>query len=78
MIGDELFMYLIFQIVILGINLIGYFKIPYLGFIGIIATLSVAYQTIVSFGDYWIMGVILLLINGTLPIMGFTKAYRGK
>jgi hypothetical protein len=78
MIGDELFMYLIFQIVILGINLIGYFKIPYLGFIGIIATLSVTYQTIISFGDYWIMAVILLLINGTLPIIGFTKTYRGK
>jgi len=78
MIGDDLFIYLMFQMIILVINLTGYFKIPYLGLIGIIATLSVAYQTVTSFGDYYVMAIILLLINGTLPIMGFTKAYRGK
>jgi hypothetical protein len=78
MITDDLFIYLMFQMIILAINLVGYFKIPYLGFIGIIATISVAYPTIVSFGDYYMMGVILILMNGTLPIMGFTKAYRGK
>ena len=78
MITDDLFIYLMFQMIILVINLAGYFKIPYLGFIGIIATLSVTYPTIIAFGDYYIMAVILLLMNGILPIMGFTKAYRGK
>jgi len=78
MITDDLFMYLLFQMIILVINIVGYFKIPYLGFIGIIATLSISYQTIVSFGDYYIMAVILILLNGTLPIIGFSKAYRGK
>lgn len=77
MITDDMLIYLLFQIVLMVINLISYSKIPFLGVIGIIATFSTAYQTIMAFDTYWVFGLVLILCNIMIPILGFTKARQG-
>lgn len=76
MISMDFFVYIFIQLLILGINLLGYSKIPILGFFGIIGTLIFAVPTFFSFGDYYMVAVFLILINISLPIIGLTKAFR--
>ena len=71
-----LFMYLIGMLIILGINLVGYFKIPILCLFGIIGTLLLAPYTIIEFGDFWMLGMILILVNVGLPTIGLSRAFR--
>jgi len=74
---DELFIvYFLFQLVLLIINLIGYSKIPILGFFGIIGSLILAVPTFFAFGDYYIMSIFLTLINISLPVIGITRAFK--
>jgi hypothetical protein len=78
MITEDFFIFLLFQIILLSINLIGYSKIPYLGFIGIIGTLILAYPTAMAFSDYPEMTIILILVNIMIPILGINKARTGR
>lgn len=78
MISDTFMMYLLFQIIILMINLIGYSKIPFLGIIGIIGTLILAVPTASAFEPYWQLSIILILTNLMIPVLGMTRARNGK
>ena len=78
MITDDFLIYLLFQIILLMINLIGYSKIPFLGFIGIIGTIILAYPTAQAFEPYWQITIIFILVNLMVPVLGFTKARNGK
>jgi len=73
MISDSLLIYLVFQIILLMINIMGYTKIPVLFFFGIIGTIVLAIPTIEAFGEYYLMAIILILINISLPVMGLAK-----
>jgi hypothetical protein len=74
MISDDFFVYLLVQIVLLTINLIGYSKIPILSFLGIIGTVMMAWPTVVAFGDYPQFALLLILVNISLPTIGITRA----
>ena len=73
MIGDALLLYLVFQILILMINILGYTKMPLLYFFGIIGTIILAVPTIQAFGEYYLMAVILILMNISIPITGLIR-----
>lgn len=73
MITDDLLLYFMFQVMILVINVIGYSKIPILFFFSIIGTIVLAVPTIQAFGEYYLMAIILLLINISLPVIGLAK-----
>lgn len=55
------------------INILGYTKIPLLFFFGIIGTIVLAVPTIQAFGEYYLMAIILILINISLPVTGLAK-----
>lgn len=73
MISDTLLIYLMFQIILMVINILGYTKIPLLFFFGIIGTIVLAVPTIQAFGEYYLMAIILILINISLPVTGLAK-----
>jgi hypothetical protein len=73
MIADSILIYLLFQIILLMINILGYTKIPMLFFFGIIGTIVLAVPTIQAFGEYYLMAIILILINISLPVTGLAK-----
>jgi hypothetical protein len=70
---SPIFMYLIGMIILLIINLIGYTKIPILCVFGIIGTMILAIPTVNAFDDYYMIAIILLIINIGLPVMGLAK-----
>jgi len=76
MITDDLFIYMLFQVILLLINIIGYFKIPLLSLFGILGTLALALPTVNAFNDYWMMALLLIMINMSLPVVGLTKALK--
>jgi len=76
MIDETFIIYLMFQIVLFVINLIGYKTIPILGFFGIIGSVILAIPTLNAFGDYYMMAFFLTLINISLPVIGITRAFR--
>jgi hypothetical protein len=65
--------YFVFQIVLLILGLIGYFRIPFLLFIEVIGTIAIAWPTITSFDAYWMLSLILILTNITIPIIGLSR-----
>jgi hypothetical protein len=73
MISDELLLYLLFQLIFMVIALIGYSKIPYLGILVVIGVFSISYQTIVAFEDYWMMGIMLILSNMMISLLGILR-----
>jgi hypothetical protein len=73
MIGDDFLVYFMFQIVILIINILGVTKVPMLSFFGIIGTIILAVPTIQAFGDYYLMAVLLILINISVPVVNLAK-----
>ena len=78
MLTDNFLMYLVFQMIIFAINYIGYQRVPFLCFIGIIATISISVQTILAFDQFAIFGVFLVITNVTFPIMGIDRARKGE
>lgn len=77
MITDDMIIYLLFQMMFLMLALLSYTKIPYLGIIVAIGVFATSYQTIVAFGEYWMEGIILILSNMMILILGYNKAMRG-
>ena len=73
MITDDFFVYLLVQIVLFTINLVGYSKIPILSYLGAIGTVLMAYQTVIAFNDYESFALLLILINISLPVIGLTR-----
>jgi hypothetical protein len=65
--------YFMFQIILLTLGLIGYFKLPFLLFIEVIGTISIAFQSISAFEDYWIFALILIITNISIPAIGLTR-----
>jgi len=73
MIADELMIYLLFQMVLLAINVIGYLKIRKLMILGILGSLLMAVPTLLGFGEYYLFSIILILINTLLPTFGILE-----
>lgn len=76
MITDDFFIYLLIQIILLVINLIGYSKIPLLGAFGAIFTALLAWPTVQAFGTYSSFALMLIVINISLPAIGISRALR--
>jgi len=77
-ITDSLLIYFLGQIVLLIINIIAYTKIPYISIIGIMGDLALAADTIIAFGNYYLIAVILILTNTIIPFLSIAKAVRGR
>jgi hypothetical protein len=76
MISDSLLVYLLFQIIILVFNLIGFTRIPMMFFFALIGTIILAVPTIQAFGDYYMMAVFLLIVNISLPVVGLARSLK--
>ncbi len=78
MLADTLIAYLVFNLILLVVNVIGYTKLPFILIFTIIGTLLMAVPTVEGFGeDYYMFGILLLLINIGIPLAGLTKAAKG-
>lgn len=61
--------YFVFQIVLLALGLIGWFKLPFLLIIETLGTVASVVPTMIAFHDYWIIALMLIITNFSLPIM---------
>lgn len=77
MIDDSILIYLVFQLILVIINVIGYTRIPVLMLFGIIGTLMITIPTIEGFGDYSMFAGFLIMINVCLPVIGLTRTVKG-
>lgn len=77
MISEEFFIYLLFQLIILVVNLLGYTKIPVMSFFAIGFELAIMVQTVIAFGDYWGMAIMFILMNLSLPIYALSHNMKG-
>jgi len=78
MIDDAMFVYLLFQLLLFVFALIGYSKLPVLSLLVVLGVILTAVPTINSFGeDYWMLAIILLIINGTIPVIGLSRTVKG-
>jgi hypothetical protein len=77
MISDEFVIYLLFQMIILVINLIGFVRIPVLSFFAIIFEITILVQTVLGFGDYYVFAVNIAAMNLTLPIYSLSRYRKG-
>ena len=68
--------YLLFQMIILVVNVLGFTKIPALSIFGIIGTLIIAVPTINAFDEYYPFALVLLLMNTALPIFALSRNMR--
>lgn len=74
----ELMLFFAFQIVIFAVIMIGYFKMPFLMIIGLIAVTVIAVPTIFAFGNYYMLGAMLIVLNSGTSLMGIATRLRGK
>lgn len=77
MISDAIVLYLMAQILLIAINLIGYSRIPILSIIGLIGGILVAIPTLDAFGDDYLIAIIPILVNITIPIMSLASVWSG-
>jgi hypothetical protein len=61
----------------LTINVIGIKKLPILLVIGIISTVMLSVPTIEAFDEYYMIGLLLIIVNITVPIIGLTTTLKG-
>jgi hypothetical protein len=59
------------------INIIGYTKIPFVSFIGLIGTFIIAIPTLMAFGEYYLFATILIILNMMIPIYSLIETKRG-
>ena len=72
MISDAFFIYFVFQMIILMLNLAGK-QLYTLWYLGIIGTMISAIPTIIAFApDYWMFAVFLILVNIITPVLGLS------
>lgn len=76
MITDSLLMYLLFQLILLVVSVIGYKRIPFLLFMTIMGSIVIAVPTVTAFGEYYPMAIVLILINLMFPVIGLTRAVK--
>lgn len=74
---DESFVvYLLFQLILLMLNSMGFNRLPILSYFALIGTMVIAVPTVIAFGDYYLMSVVLILINASLPIFAIRRNSR--
>lgn len=71
------YVFLLFQIILFVIGLIGYFKLPWLLILTILGTIVIAVPTMIVFGELYMIAFILIVINMVLGAMGLALT-RGK
>lgn len=67
---EDFLAYLLFQIVLLSVNILAYNRNKILAYFGIIGSISLAVPTILAFGDYWMFGVWIVILNTVFPVYG--------
>lgn len=77
MIEDAILMWLLGQMLLLVINLIG-LRIPILSFVGIIGCILLAVPTMEAFAEYYFIALILILTNIVIPVLGIQEYRRHK
>ena len=78
MISDEFFIYLIFQLILLALNIVGFAKMPVILIFTAIGTFITAISTVLAFGDYQLIAIMLIITNISIPVIGVTKVNRGE
>lgn len=68
--------YLVCNIVVLIINIMGFKHAPFLLIIGGIFAGIILVPTLIAFGEFYILGIMFLMINVSLPVAGLTKALK--
>jgi hypothetical protein len=68
MIGETFFICLLFQLLVLMINILGYTKIPAMSLFGIMFELIIMVPTIIAFTDYEMFAIGLAIMNLALPV----------
>jgi hypothetical protein len=68
--------YFIAQLILFVINYFGYSRLPLLSIFGLIGAIILAIPTIQSMGEYYFIGLLFIIINILLPIMGLNRALR--
>lgn len=76
MISDAIVLYLLAQMMLLVINLIGYTRIPYLSVIAIIMNTLLIIPTLEAFGDDYMIALLPVLVNTVLPLISLTEARK--
>jgi hypothetical protein len=76
MITDELIIWLLFQLILFVINLVGFRKIPILLFFGLIGSILIAIPTLMAFDEYIMMGFLLVMINTAFPVIALTRSLK--
>ena len=77
MITETFFICLMFQMLVLLINVMAFTKIPILSIFSIGLELVIFVPTIKAFQEYEIFGMMFGLMNLTLPIIAIIKARHG-
>jgi len=76
MITDELIIWLLFQLILFVINLVGFRKVPLLLFFGLIGSILIAIPTLIAFDEYIMMGFLLVIINTAFPVIALTHSLK--
>jgi len=72
----EIIVYLLINIFLLFINIVGYRKIPFLLIIGGFGSGIIVVPTLIHFNEYYVVGLLFFLINMSLCITGLTRALK--
>lgn len=78
MISEAFFIYLLFNIFTLVINLLAFTRIPILGIFGVAFTLIIVGPSIDAFGEYAMFAIMLGVMNLTLPVVAIVRAKHGE
>ena len=76
MITDDMLIYLLFQLILLVLNILGHRKFPLFCLFGILGAMTLAIPTITAFGEYYMMAILLTVINIAFPTMSLANALR--
>lgn len=77
MISEAFFIYLLFHIFILVINIMAFTKIPILSVFSIAFTLIIFVPAIQAFAQYEMFALMLGIMNLTLPVVAIARARHG-
>ncbi|OGN87475.1 MAG: hypothetical protein A2Z74_04715 [Chloroflexi bacterium RBG_13_46_9] len=68
-ISFDFFIYFAAMLILLVTNIVGYVRIPILCYFGIVGVAILCVPTILAFGEYYWLAIVLILMNVMVPIM---------
>jgi len=74
MISEDMVIYLLFNLIIFAITLVGIKKLPILLFFTLLGTILISVGTITAFDGYEEFGLMLILMNAMIPVIILAKS----